>query len=91
MSNIEEIELENEFIVLAIPRDTIEVTISAKVYHDGTIQNVSRTMGLSEIREAFKEAEQGYVPSDAVFTLTPLGEQYVEELIKKQRNLFKEE
>ena len=85
------IELENEFIVLAVPKDTVEVTISAKVFHDGRLQEVHRTMDFGEVRDAFKEAEEGYIPSDAVFSLTPLGKQYVEELIKKQRGLFEEE
>ena len=85
------IELENEFIVLAVPKNTVEVTISAKIYHNGELQDVHRTTDFQEVREAFKEAEQGYIPSDAVFSLTPLGEKYVEELIKKQRGLFEEE
>lgn len=85
------IELENEFIVLAVPKSTVEVTISAKIYHDGKRQDVHRTMGLDEVREAFKEAEQGYIPSDAVFALTPLGKKCAEDLIQKQRSLFEEE
>ena len=89
--NKEIIELENEFIVLAVPKNTVEVTISAKIYHNGELQDVHRTMDFQEVREAFKEAEQGYIPSDAVFTLTPLGKKYVEELIQKQRGLFDEE
>lgn len=87
----EVIELENGFIVLAIPKNTVEVTISAKVYHNGELQDVYRTMDFQEVREAFKEAEQGYIPSDAVFTLTPLGEKYAQELIQKQRSQFQEE
>ena len=85
------VELENSFIVLAVPTNSVEVSISAKVYQDGELQTVCRTMGLQEIREAFQEAEQGYIPSDAVFTLTPLGEKYVDELIRKQKELFEEE
>ena len=85
------IELEDEFIVLGIPKDTVEVTISAKVYHDGELLEVRRTMMPHEVREAFKEAETGYIPSDAVFSLTPLGEKYADELIRNQRKLFEEE
>ncbi len=85
------IELENDFIVLAIPKDTVEVTISAKVYHNGKLQDVRRTMPPQEVREAFQEAKQGYIPSDAIITLTPLGEKYAEELIRNQRELFEEE
>ena len=85
------IELENDFIVLAIPKDTVEVTISAKVYRNGKLQDVRRTMPPQEVQEAFQEAKQGYIPSDAIFTLTPLGEKYAEELIRNQRDLFEEE
>ena len=85
------IELENEFIVLAIPKNTVEITISAKVFNNGELQTVQRAMSFDEVREAFKEAEQGYIPSDAVFSLTPLGKEYVDKLIKRQREMFEEE
>ena len=85
------VELEDDFIVLAVPKDTVEVTISAKVYHNGKLQDVHRTMPPQEVREAFQEAKHGYIPSDAIFTLTPLGEKYAEELIRNQRELFEEE
>ena len=81
----EQIELTEDFIVLAIPEETVEVTIKAKVFHDGELVEVGRTLGLTEVRDAFKEAQENYIPGDALFALTPLGEAYAEELILKQR------
>ena len=80
-----ELELENDFIVLAIPVNTVDLEIRAKVMIDGELVPVMRTMRLDEIREAFKEAEHGYIPSDAVFSLTPLGELELERLKEKYK------
>lgn len=71
MDELREIELQEEFIVLAIPENTVEVTISAKVWHDGEVLSVERTMPFQEVREAMKEAREGYMPSNAVFTFNP--------------------
>ena len=51
-----EVELSEEFIVLAIPATTVEVTISAKVWCDGEVVEVKRTMPFDEVRGAIKEA-----------------------------------
>jgi len=64
-----EVELSEEFIVLAIPATTVEVTISAKVWCDGEVVEVKRTMPFDEVRGAIKEAQEGYIPSDAIFVL----------------------
>ena len=76
----EEIELPQEYIVLAIPDSTVEVTINANVYYDGEIHKVTRVMDFNEVRDAIKEAQDGYIPSDAIFSLTPLGEKRLNEL-----------
>lgn len=78
-----ELELEQEFIVLAVPRDSVEIEINAKIYKDGELLDVSRTMSMDEVREAIQEAKDCYIPSDAIFTLTDLGKEYAEELIKR--------
>ncbi len=64
------VNLEEGFIVLAIPSTTVEVYISAKVWHNGEVITVGRTMPFEEVRAAFQEAEQGYIPSDTVFSLS---------------------
>ena len=76
------LELEEDFIVLAVPSHTVEVTITAKVFEDGELSTVEKTMGFDEVRKAFKEAHDGYIPSDAVFTLTDLGRDKLAKLLE---------
>ncbi len=76
----EKLYLEQNYIVLSLPSETVEVEITAKVYHDGELINVKKTLSIQEVREGFKEAEEGYVPSDAVFQVTEKGLKYLEEL-----------
>ena len=85
------VELENSFIVIAVPSDTVEVEITATVYMDGKLQKVKRTMGFGEVREAMKEAEDGYIPSDAVFTLAPMGEEKITEIVRKYKERMNED
>lgn len=75
----EEIELASKYIVLEIPEDTVTVTITARVYLNGELQTVEKQLGPSEVREAFKEAEENYIPDDAVFQITEEGRRYLEE------------
>lgn len=75
----EEIELASKYIVLEIPEDTVAVTITARVYLNGELRTVEKQLGLSEVREAFKEAEENYIPDDAVFQITEEGRRYLEE------------
>lgn len=79
-NNEKTIELKEEFIVLAIPSSTIEVEIKAKVWEDGKVMDVSKTMSIDEVRAAIKEAQDAYIPSDTVFTLTDIGREKLEEL-----------
>lgn len=74
------IELSEEFIVLAIPASTLEITLEAKVWQDSEVVTVTKTMKYDEVKAAIKEAQDCYIPSDAIFTLTELGKQEVERL-----------
>jgi hypothetical protein len=76
----EEIELTSKYIVLEIPEDSVAVTITATVYHEGKLQDVRKSLTMQEVREAFKEAEDGYIPSDATFQITDLGRAYLDHL-----------
>lgn len=80
------IELEQEYIVLAIPSSALEVRIEAKIYYDGDVRKVQTTLGYDEVRAAIKEAQDGYIPSDAVFSLTPLGEESLRKLKEKYQD-----
>ena len=75
-----EICLEQNYIVLSLPAETVEVEITAKVYHDRELINVKKTLSIQEVRDAFKEAEEGYIPSDATFHVNENGLKYLEEL-----------
>lgn len=75
----ETIMLTEKYIVLGIPEDTVEATITVKVYLDGELQTVEKKLGMSEVRAAFKEAEENYIPSDAVFQITEEGRRFLEE------------
>ena len=75
------IELEENYAVITIPKRAIEITLAIKVFIDGKVENVERKMDILEIQEAFKEAvDGGYVPPDAVFTLTEKGRRQLEEM-----------
>lgn len=77
---VNEVNLPQEYIVLSVPSTTCEITITAKIFSDGGIRTVHSTLGFEEVREAIKEAQDCYIPSDAEFTLTPLGEKKLQEL-----------
>lgn len=80
------VELTNVYAIIEIPENCVELTLECKVYLDGKLQTVHRTMGMNELREAvdeYKEAEDcGYIPLNAMFSLTEEGKRYVEELMR---------
>ena len=80
---VKTVELSESFIVLAIPSSTVEIKFSAKVWNDSEIVEVQRTMNFDEVREAIKEAEEGYIPSDALFVLnTDASKSEIEKLVQ---------
>ena len=85
--NLQEIELNNQSAIVELPENCVELTLECKVYLDGKLQTVRRTMDMKEIREAFDEYEVaeecGYIPPNALFKLTDEGKAYVEELMRK--------
>ena len=80
------VELTNAYAIIEIPEDVVELTLECKVYLDGNLQTVRRTMSMKECREAmdeYKEAEScGYIPPNAIFALTEEGKIYAEELMR---------
>ena len=73
------VELPSQYAVIDLPENAVEVTINAKVYLNGTLQDVTRVLNMQDIQRAFHEAEEGYIPTDAVFTLTDSGRQTAEQ------------
>ena len=80
------VELDNAWAIIEIPETCVELTLQCKVYLNGELQTVMRTMSMKEIKEAFAECqaaeECGYIPPNAVFTLTEEGKRYAEELMR---------
>lgn len=90
--NIKAMELDEDFIVIGIPANTVEIELSAKVWHNGEVITVKRTLPFEEVKEAFKEAEEGYIPSDAVFVLNPNApKSKVEQLVQTYLDRAEEE
>ena len=79
------VELDNRWAIVEIPENCVELTLQCKVFLDGKIQTVMRTMDMNAIREAFdeyKDAEEcGYIPPNAMFAITEEGKKYLEELM----------
>ncbi len=74
------VELNEKYIVISVPQNAVEVEITARVYSDGKIMDVSKKMDLDELREAFKDAEENYLDPNATFELTDKGIEYLESL-----------
>ena len=87
---MEEVELTNDYIVLEIPENSVEVAVIAKVWMGDKIQTVTRTLGMKEIKAAVKEAEAIYIPQDAMFVLTDVGRKYLDEHRAEMEELWKE-
>ena len=79
------IELNEDFIVIAIPSTTLELEISATVWADGKSVDVCKHMPFDEVRAAIKEAQECYIPSDTIFTLTDLGRDEAKRLLEKYK------
>ena len=75
--------LSEDFIVLAIPDDTVEVDITAKIYVDHELHEVTKHMDFPEVRAAIREARQGYIPSEALFSLRKTGQEKIKELLDR--------
>ena len=59
-----EIMLNNIDIVIALPRNTVQLDINADILVDAEPHTVGRTLGFGEVSEGFYNAECGYFPSE---------------------------
>ena len=74
------VELIQHRAIVEMPENAVEITIDAKVYHDGELISVKRKMDMSEIREAFQKADDGYIDDDDRFVLTEKGKAFFDEI-----------
>ena len=75
----EVVEIIQHRAMVEMPENAVEITIDAKVYHDGELISVKRKMDMSEIREAFQKADDGYIDDDDTFVLTDKGRAFFDE------------
>lgn len=75
---------EEPFFVVSLPERSLEVTISCKLIQSGQLVTVDRVFGAGDLRVAFKLAERGYIPPDAVFSITDEGRRYLDEMNKNR-------
>lgn len=73
-----EIELAEEYAVILLPKNSVEVYTEVKVFENGELMTVSKLMSLDDIREAFKQADEGYIDPDATYALTDKGKALAE-------------
>ena len=78
----EMVELMNHRAMIELPENAVEVTVNAKVYHDGKLISVGRTMDMEEIRTAFRKADDGYIDDNDRFEITEKGKAWLDELKK---------
>ena len=74
------IELTEHRAIIRLPENTVEMTVVAKVYENEKLQTVKMTYDLSQIREMFEKADDGYIDDDDRFVLTDKGRKFLEEL-----------
>ena len=79
----EMIELMNHRAMIELPENSVEVEIKCRVFYEGQLLSVSKTMTMEELRTAFKKADEGYIDDDDVFTITNKGRAYLEETKNK--------
>ena len=80
MKDEDGIMLDDDFIVLRIPKNTVELRMLLQVYVDHTLIPVTKDMDMFEIREAFKKAEDGYIDEDDEFVLSDEAKAYLNSL-----------
>lgn len=81
----ETIELQNHRAMIELPENTVSLTLTAKVYHEGELVTVGKDYSISEIREMFRKADDGYIDDDDRFVLTDRGKAFLEEIGKRKQ------
>lgn len=78
----EDVELEEHRAMVCMPENTVEATIECRVFHDGELISVCKKLSMSDVRSAFKKADDGYIDDDDTFELTDKGKAFLNEINK---------
>lgn len=77
----EEIELASERAIIDVPENCVKIRLVCTVFLDGEkqeLQTVERTLSMSEIKEAVRKADEGYIDEEDKFYLTEKGEDWLD-------------
>ena len=86
MDKSKEIDLYVHRAIIELPENTVALTIAAKVYMDGEIKEVLKDYSISEIREMFRKADDGYIDENDRFMITEKGLAWLEEQERLKNN-----
>ena len=75
-----EVELKEVRAMVYIPENSVEVTISAKVYKDGKLIEVEKVIDMQEVQKAVRDAEENYIGEDDMFQVTEKGLRWLKEI-----------
>ena len=78
----EQIELGEVNAIVQIPVNTIEFKVICKIYQEGQIVEVTKSLNMSETREALSNAEKYYCDPDERYALTDKGREMLKDLEK---------
>ena len=79
------IELNEHRAIIGLPENTVELTITAKVFEGGELETVSMTYSMSQVRDMFEKADRGYIDDEDTFVLTDKGRAWFDEY-ERERN-----
>lgn len=85
-SKQETVELINHRAMVELPENAVEITVNAKVFHDGGLINVSKKLDMNEIRTAFQKADDGYIDDEDTFEITEKGKAWLDEQQKQRES-----
>ena len=78
-----EIELKEHRAMIYLPENAVEATMIVKVFHVGKLIEVKRVLEISDLRNAFQKADEGYIDDDDRFEITDKGLEWLESFQKQ--------
>ena len=82
------IEIQEDRAMLYIPHNALEGSLEFKIYMDGEIKTVHKTLTQDELQEAVRKAEEGYIDEDDRFVLTDKGRQELEDYLSEHPEYY---
>ena len=76
------IELEEEWIVIRLPKNTITADVTAKVWDGEKVVNVIKKLEMEDVKDAFRKAADGYIDEDDEFVITDEFKKAVDEAVE---------